>query len=86
MKPHKYTHTTITHHDDGSHTVEHHHEDGKSHKKYARHDHDGMMDGIMDHTSAPNPGEAAAEAGDHGVPAAPAAAAGLPMAAPAAGA
>lgn len=56
-KHHKYTHTTITHHDDGSHTVKHHHEDGKSHKEYAKHDHDSMIDGIMDHTSAPNPGE-----------------------------
>jgi hypothetical protein len=56
-KHHKYTHTSITHHDDGSHTVKHHHEDGKSHKEYAKHDHDSMIDGLMDHTSAPNAGE-----------------------------
>jgi len=62
-KHHKYSHTTITHHSDGSHTVKHHHEDGKSHKEYATADHDGMIDGMMDHTSAPNPGEAEAQAG-----------------------
>lgn len=56
-KHHKYTHSTIEHHDDGSHTTTHHHEDGKSHKKYASADHDSMLDGLMDHTSAPNPGE-----------------------------
>lgn len=73
-KHHKYTHTTITHHDDGSHTVKHHHEDGKSHKEYAKHDHDSMMDGLMDHTSAPNPGEDQnAEAQPMGGGAAPAA-------------
>jgi len=47
-KHHKYTHTTIQHHEDGSHTVKHHHEDGKSHKEYAKHDHDHMIDGLMD--------------------------------------
>jgi hypothetical protein len=62
-KKHKYTHTHIEHHDDGSHTTEHHHEDGKSHKKYASADHDSMLDGLMDHTSEANPGEAEAEAG-----------------------
>lgn len=62
-KHHKYTHTTIEHHDDGSHTTTHHHEDGKSHKKYASADHDSMVDGLMDHTSAPNPGEDQDESG-----------------------
>lgn len=62
-KHHKYTHTTIEHHDDGSHTTTHHHEDGKSHKKYASADHDSMVDGLMDHTSAPNPGEDQDEGG-----------------------
>ncbi len=38
MKHHKFTHTTITHHEDGSHTTKHHHEDGKSHKEYAKHE------------------------------------------------
>ncbi len=79
MKHHKFTHTTITHHEDGSHTTKHHHEDGKSHKEYAKHDHDGMMDGMMEHTAPPNPGEAAANAGDHGIPAEHAAPAGIPM-------
>lgn len=78
-KHHKFTHTTVTHHEDGSHTVKHHHEDGKSHKEYATADHDGMMDGMMQHTSAMNPGEAEANAG-------PAPAAGAaPVAAPPAG-
>jgi hypothetical protein len=84
VKHHHYTHTSVEHHDDGSHTVTHHHKDGKSHKKYAKHDHDGMMDGMMQHLSQPNPGEAAADAGDHGVPADAASAAGLPPAAAAA--
>ena len=57
MKKHKYSHTHITHHSDGSHTVHHEHEDGKSHKDYAVSDHDAMVDGIMDHTSEPNEGE-----------------------------
>jgi len=50
-KHHKYTHTHIEHHDDGSHTTTHNHEDGKSHKKYASADHDHMLDGLMDHTA-----------------------------------
>jgi hypothetical protein len=82
MKHHKFHMTTIKHHKDGSHTVTHHHEDGEKHdKSYAVGHHDAMMDGMMDHTSAPNPGEAAADAGDHGVPAAVAGPAGLPPAA-----
>lgn len=79
-KHHKFTHTTVEHHDDGSHTTTHHHEDGKSHKKYASADHDAMVDGLMDHTSAPNPGEMEAEG------ATPAAGAGAPAGAPPAGA
>ena len=59
---HGYKHTHIVHHHDGSHTVHHEHEDGKSHKDYATADHDSMMDGLMDHTSAPNPGEMASAA------------------------
>jgi broad specificity phosphatase PhoE len=95
MKKHKFSHTVIEHHKDGSHTVHHIHEKHE-HKheaptrdgdvKGAAADHDEMLDHVMDHTSEPNPGEAAATAGDHGVPAGPAAAAGLPApAAPAAG-
>jgi hypothetical protein len=82
-KHHKYTHSTVEHHDDGSHTITHHHEDGKSHKKYAAADHDSMMDGMMDHTSAPNPGEAEAAAG---MPPAGGAPAGAPPMAPPVGA
>jgi hypothetical protein len=62
-KSHKYAHTHITHHSDGSHTVHHEHEDGKSHEDYATGSHDGMMDGLMHFTGEPNPGEAEAVAG-----------------------
>ncbi len=84
MKPkvahHGFTHSTITHHADGSHTIQHHHHEG-SHKDvhHAKADHDGMIDSMMEHTGKPNPGEAAADGGDHGVPAEHAAPAGLPM-------
>lgn len=79
-KHHKFHSTHISHHDDGSATVHHMHEDGP-HKdvKHAVGDHDGMMDSMMEHTSAPNPGEAEADMGQHGVPAAVAGPAGLPM-------
>lgn len=58
MKKHKFTHTHVEHHKDGSHTVHHVHEDGP-HKdvKAAVGSHDELMDHMMDHTSAPNPGE-----------------------------
>lgn len=58
MKKHKFTHTHIEHHADGSHTVHHVHEEGP-HKdvKGAVADHDGMIDHLMDHTSEPNDGE-----------------------------
>ena len=89
MKKHKFTHTDIEHHDDGSATIHHTHEDGKSHKHHAVADLDGVHDSLEDHLGSPNPGEAEAEAGDHGVPAEHAAPAGLaapggaaPMAAP----
>jgi hypothetical protein len=66
MKHHKFSHTVIEHHKDGSHTVHHIHEKhGHVHSvsprdgdvRGAAGDHDQMMDHIMDHTSAPNPGE-----------------------------
>ncbi len=70
-KSHKFTHTHIEHHSDGSHTVHHVHQDGPAHdKKYAAADHDHMMDGMMDNTSAPNPGEAPPAAPAPGGPAA----------------
>lgn len=78
-KKHKYSHTHITHHPDGSHSIHHEHEDGKSHVDYARGDHDGMMDGMMEHTSEPDEEEEAAEAGQHGVDGEMATKAGLPM-------
>ena len=64
MKKHKFTHTHIEHHNDGSHTVHHVHQDGP-HKdvKGAVADHDGMMDHMMDHTGMPNAGEGQDEAG-----------------------
>jgi len=71
MKKHKYSHSHIEHHKDGSHTVHHVHEEGP-HKdvKGAAADHDAMMDHMMDHTSQPNPGEqvAAPAAGAAEVP------------------
>lgn len=66
MKKHPYSHTVIEHHGDDSHTVHHIHEKhGHVHNVPTREgdvrgaagNHDGMMDHIMDHTSAPNPGE-----------------------------
>ena len=86
-KMHKFHKTTVEHHKDGSHTVEHHHEDGPEHNvKYAAGSHDHMMDGMMDHTSEPNPGEAEANAGPEAAaapPAAPAAAGAMSAAQPA---
>ena len=76
---HGYTHTHITHHHDGSHTIKHHHEDGVSHKEHAVADLDGVHDSLQEHLGMPNPGEAEAAAGQHGIPAAIAGPAGLPM-------
>lgn len=78
-KHHKFHKMTVEMHKDGSHTSHLHHEEGE-HKdvKAAHHDHDALMDHIMDHTAPMNPGEAEADAGQHGVPAPAAAAAGLP--------
>lgn len=90
MKKHKFTHTHVEHHKDGSHTVHHVHEDGP-HKdvKGAAGDHDEMIDHIMDHTSDMNPGEDKDQHGNALAAAAavPAAGAAAPAgAAPAAGA
>jgi hypothetical protein len=66
MKKHKFSHTIVEHHEDGSHTVHHVHEKHKhvdttpkrdGDVKGAAGDHDALMDHIMDHTSQPNPGE-----------------------------
>jgi hypothetical protein len=66
MKKHSFSHTVVEHHKDGSHTIHHIHEkNGHTHSagvkdgdvRGAANNHDGMMDHIMDHTSAPNDGE-----------------------------
>jgi len=69
MKKHKFSHTVVEHHGDGSHTVHHIHEkhgfqgpvkqDGDV--KSAVGDHDSLMDHVMDHTSEPNEGEGSDE-------------------------
>jgi hypothetical protein len=83
-KKHKFSHTHIEHHHDGSHTVHHIHKDGPAHdKKHAAADLDAVHDSMQDHLGEPNPGEAAADAGDHGIAGPAAAAAGIPAPAPA---
>jgi len=78
-KHHKIKKVHVTMHKDGSHTTHLEHEDGPEHDIHAAHgDHDSMIDHLMEHTSAPNPGEAEAGQGQHGVPQEAAAAAGLP--------
>lgn len=72
-------------HPDGSmtHTRHFKHDDGtRSSESSAHHDLDSLHDHLQDHMGAPNPGEAAADAGQHGVPAAMAGPAGLPAAPP----
>jgi len=89
MAKKKHTHTHIEHHHDVSHTMHRHfkHEDGKESKESsAHHTLDDLHDGIQQHMGTPNPGEAEADAGQHGVPPDQAAAAGLSAPAPAAGA
>lgn len=75
---HGFTHTHIEHHSDGSHTIHHQHEDG-SHAdvKHAVSNLDGVHDSLQDNMGQPNPGEAEANAGEHGVPAPVAGPAGL---------
>jgi len=83
---HGFKHTHIEHHKDGSHTIHHQHEDGAAHDvKHAAANLDAMHDSMQDHLGTPNPGEAEADMGQHGVPAAQAAPAGLPAGAPPAG-
>ena len=86
MKHHEFTHSTIEHHGDGSHTIEHHHKDG-AHKnvKHAAMNLDHVHDSLQDHLGAPpTEGDHELDNGVHGVPAAQAGPAGLPV--PAAGA
>ena len=62
MKKHKFSHSVIEHHSDGSHTIHHIHEKhGHAHSvpvrdgdvRGAAGDHDQMLDHMMDHTSMP---------------------------------
>lgn len=66
MRKHKFSHTVVEHHEDGTHTIHHiNAQHGHVHSvplrdgdvRGAAGDHDGMMDHIMDHTSEPNDGE-----------------------------
>lgn len=83
---HGFTHTHIEHHKDNSHTIHHVHEDGAhADMKHAAGDLDSVHDSMEDHLGVPNPGEAEANAGDHGVPAEQAGPAGLPMPTPTGG-
>lgn len=82
MAKKKHHRTSIQHHPDGSHTSTRHykHDDGKmSSESSAHHDLDSLHDHIQDHLGAPNPGEAEADKGLHGVPAEHAGPAGLVM-------
>lgn len=83
-KHHDFSHTVVEHHDDGSHTVHHiHKKHGHVHTvpkrdgdvKGSAGDHDALMDHMMDHTSAMNPGEGKDEANQALAAAPPAAAA-----------
>lgn len=74
MKKHKFSHSVIEHHDDGSHTIHHiHQKHGHVHDvperdgdvRGAAGDHDAMLDHMMDHTSAMNAGE---DQNEHGQP------------------
>lgn len=78
---HGFTHTHIKHHADGSATVHHKHKDGP-HKdvEHAVPSLDHIHDSLQDHLGMPNPGEAEADQGQHGIPAEHAAPAGLPPA------
>lgn len=76
---HGFTHSHVEHFKDGSATVHHvHHEGPHKDVKHAAADLDAVHDSMQDHLGMPNAGEAEAEAGQHGVPAPQAAAAGLP--------
>ena len=78
-KRHHKTH--IDHHHDGSHTMHRHfmHDDGGTSKESSAHaDLDAIHDALQHHLGTPNPGEAEADRGEHGIPAEHAGPAGLP--------
>jgi hypothetical protein len=59
---HRFTHTEIELHHDGSATIEHHHEKGPDHNvRYAVSDLDGMHDGLEDNLRLPEKDEEALE-------------------------
>lgn len=79
----KHVKTHIVHHHDGSHTVHRHykHDDGSESKESsAHHNLDGVHDTLQDHLGTPNPGEAEANAGQHGIAPDVAGPAGIPAA------
>jgi hypothetical protein len=79
VKHHKFSHTHVEHHNDGSSTVHHvHHEGPHKDVKHAVSSLDHLHDSMQDHLGQENPGEAEANAGQHGVAPPEAAAAGLP--------
>lgn len=83
MKKHKFHKTTGQLHKDGSVTVEHHHKDGAHlNVKHAAPSLDHLHDSMQEHLGTPNPGEAEADAGQHGIPEAQATPAGIPAAPP----
>lgn len=82
-KRHHKTH--IDHHSDRSHTMHRHytHEDGSTSKESSAHpDLDAIHDALQQHLGTPNPGEAEADRGEHGIPEEHATPAGLPMTPP----
>lgn len=77
---HGFSDTHMKHHADGSITIHHKHHKGPAHDvEHAAANLDGAHDSMQENLGQPNPGEAEANAGDHGVPAAAAGAAGLPV-------
>jgi hypothetical protein len=87
-KKHSFSHTHIEHHKDGSATVHHVHKDGPDHDvKHAAASLDHIHDSMQDHLGGgPTEGDKELDNGQHGIPEAIAAPAGIPAgAAPAAG-
>jgi hypothetical protein len=82
-KHHKFHHTHIEHHEDGSATIHHQHEAGPEHDvKHAVPDLDGVHDSIEQHLGQPNEGEnevagAAPQGAPGGVPGAVPASSGM---------
>lgn len=62
---HDFSHSHVEHHGDGSHTIHHVHKSGDPTKdvKHAVQNLDGVHDSMQANLGAPNPGEAAPDAG-----------------------